>query len=133
MGKVWVLDTGTKGTGAEMVPLEKVLKKPAPRSGRDFVVPSAEPASAEPERSEPRQPPTFKVIDVMTRETLAEGASARATVDLLAGLRSVVDVSIYVWEAAKERWRLLPHRDQKLLWSLRETAHRDRSDSNRRA
>ena len=28
MGKTWVLDTETKGTGANMVPLEKVLKKP---------------------------------------------------------------------------------------------------------
>ena len=28
MGKVWVLDTETKGTGANVVPLEKVLKKP---------------------------------------------------------------------------------------------------------
>jgi hypothetical protein len=27
MGKTWVLDTETKGTGANMVPLEKVLKK----------------------------------------------------------------------------------------------------------
>jgi hypothetical protein len=30
VGKTWVLDTETKGTGANMVPLEKVLKKPAP-------------------------------------------------------------------------------------------------------
>jgi hypothetical protein len=28
MGKVWVLDTETKGTGANVVPLERVLKKP---------------------------------------------------------------------------------------------------------
>jgi hypothetical protein len=28
MGKVWVLHTGTKGTGAQMVPLEKVLSEP---------------------------------------------------------------------------------------------------------
>ena len=27
MGKVWVLDTSTKGTGAQMVPLEKVLEE----------------------------------------------------------------------------------------------------------
>src|SRR5215211_4765143 len=27
MGKIWVLDTETKGTGAEMVPLEKVLNR----------------------------------------------------------------------------------------------------------
>ncbi|MEA2361902.1 MAG: hypothetical protein QOD71_1047 [Thermoleophilaceae bacterium] len=30
MGKTWVLDTETKGTGANMVPLEKVLERPAP-------------------------------------------------------------------------------------------------------
>jgi hypothetical protein len=30
MGKVWVLDTETKGTGANMVPLEKVLQRPEP-------------------------------------------------------------------------------------------------------
>jgi hypothetical protein len=29
MGKTWVLDTETKGTGANMVPLEKVLETPA--------------------------------------------------------------------------------------------------------
>ena len=28
MGKTWVLDTDTKGTGARMVPLEDVLAKP---------------------------------------------------------------------------------------------------------
>ena len=28
MAKAWVLDTDTKGTGAQMVPLEKVLEKP---------------------------------------------------------------------------------------------------------
>jgi hypothetical protein len=32
MGKTWVLDTETKGTGANMVPLEKTQEKPdAPR------------------------------------------------------------------------------------------------------
>ena len=33
MGKVWVLDTETKGTGANMVPLEKVQKE-APRPSK---------------------------------------------------------------------------------------------------
>lgn len=28
MGKIWVLDTETKGTGAEMVPLEKIQRRP---------------------------------------------------------------------------------------------------------
>jgi hypothetical protein len=27
-GKTWVLETGTKGTGANLVPIEKALKKP---------------------------------------------------------------------------------------------------------
>jgi hypothetical protein len=31
MGKTWILDTDTKGTGAQMVPLEKTLEKPAPK------------------------------------------------------------------------------------------------------
>jgi hypothetical protein len=30
MGKVWVLDTETKGTGANVVPLEKVQRPPEP-------------------------------------------------------------------------------------------------------
>ena len=34
MAKVWVLDTETKGTGAQMVPLEKVLRKPEPKPAR---------------------------------------------------------------------------------------------------
>jgi hypothetical protein len=32
MRKTWVLDTETKGTGANVVPLEKVLDKPAAKS-----------------------------------------------------------------------------------------------------
>ena len=34
MGKTWVLDTETKGTGANMVPLEKTLAEPAPKRRR---------------------------------------------------------------------------------------------------
>ena len=32
-----MLDSGTKGTGAEMVPLDKVVKKPAPKGSRSSV------------------------------------------------------------------------------------------------
>jgi hypothetical protein len=117
MGKVWVLDTGTKGTGAEMVPLEKVLKKPASKGSRIFARPKRAPSPAE--AYEPPQPPKFKVVDVMTRQVLAEDAGVRATVDLLEEVRSVVDVRIYIWEPRSERWRLLSHRDQKLLWGFR--------------
>jgi hypothetical protein len=34
MRKVWVLDTETKGTGANVVPLEKTLAEPAPKPVR---------------------------------------------------------------------------------------------------
>jgi hypothetical protein len=35
MGKVWVLDTETKGTGAQMVPLDNVQAKPEPAPRRE--------------------------------------------------------------------------------------------------
>jgi hypothetical protein len=118
MAKVWVLDTETKGTGAEMLPLEKVLRKPAPtRRPRRARTPSRAPAR--PGQEEAKQAPTFKVVDVMTREVLAEGADARTTVDLLEGIRSVVDVTIYVRDRGDEEWRKLPLREQKRLWRFR--------------
>ena len=45
--KTWVLDTETKGTGANVVPLEKVLKKPEPAPARRRPAPAAEPRRAE--------------------------------------------------------------------------------------
>ena len=41
MGKTWVLDTETKGTGANMVPLEKTLAKPEAKPVRRRPKPSA--------------------------------------------------------------------------------------------
>jgi hypothetical protein len=41
--KTWVLDTETKGTGANVVPLEKVLKRPDPEPVRRRPAPVAEP------------------------------------------------------------------------------------------
>jgi len=68
MAKTWVLDTETKGTGANVVPLEKVQRRPdeaperrAPRPKRS--APSGEPAprrrpiKPEPQRSATALPP----------------------------------------------------------------------------
>lgn len=115
MGKVWVLDTDTKGTGAQMVPLEKVLRQPEPAPERRFVAPEAEPRP-EPE-PEPRPPARFKVVDVMSRQVVIEDADVRATIEALGDVRSVVDVSIYAWE--DDDWRLLSQRERRLLWDLR--------------
>src|SRR3954454_23381205 len=97
MAKTWVLDTETKGTGAHVVPLEDARPKrpPAkvevPRKPRPRPQPAPEPrrprARAEsrqtppprpPPAPEPRRPPRFKVVDVMTRATLAEDVDGRA-------------------------------------------------------
>ncbi|MGH2969479.1 MAG: hypothetical protein ACRDK0_10510 [Solirubrobacteraceae bacterium] len=118
MGKIWVLDTETKGTGAQMVPLEKVLRKPAATKEPLFVPPKRQP-KPQPPGPVPRAPRRFKVIDVATREVLAEGADARTTLDLLGGVRSSVDINVYVWEPADDKWRLLSLREQQLLWERR--------------
>src|SRR5665648_621944 len=76
MAKIWVLDTETKGTGANMVPLEKVQSNPATAAGPfKRPGPRPRPASRPPERTPPRE---FKIVDVVSREVLAEGVGARA-------------------------------------------------------
>lgn len=117
MGKVWVLDTETKGTGAEMVPLEKVLEQPSPRPERVFIPPKRrKPAEPAPKLEQPRK---FKIVDVMTHEALAEDVGARAAVDALEDVRSVVDVWVYVWDEDGQRWRSLTLAEQNVLWDLR--------------
>jgi len=127
MGKIWVLDTDTKGTGAEMVPLEKVLQRKGPMSPKDAGASPArrarrtrpKPDLKPVEAPKPRQPRKFKVVDVMTRQALAEGAGIRETLNLLERTRSVVDVTVYVWEPGAERWRALAFGEQKALWGFR--------------
>jgi hypothetical protein len=112
--RVWVLDTETKGTGAEVVPLDgrKAVE------GRGVVV--VKPPEPKPEKApEPKLPRKFKVVDVLTRRALADGADLRTTVDLLEGIRSIVDVSIQVWEPKAERWQQLTQREARMLWDMR--------------
>jgi hypothetical protein len=117
--RVWVLDTETKGTGAQMVPLESVLAKPEPKR-EPLVAPSTRRPKAEPATEPGSRPPrSFKVVDISTREVLADGSDARRTLELLGGLRSSVDVSVHVWEPEDERWRLLTLGERKLLWERR--------------
>ena len=117
MGRVWVLDLDPSGTGAEMRPLDRVLREPEPEPDLALVRPKPQPR---PEQApEPRKPRRFKVVDVMTGAVKAEDVSARATVDLLADVRSVADVRIYVWSDKAARWRLLTLAEQRKLWQLR--------------
>ena len=114
-----MLDSGTKGTGAEMVPLDKVVKKPAPDREPVFVPPKPRPRpAAAPERRQPRR---FRVVDVVSGRMLAEDIDARATVRVLEGVRSVVDVRVYVWQPRAKKWRLLTLGEQKAMWERRTT------------
>ena len=79
-GKVWVLDTETKGTGAQMVPLESTLKQPQPKE--HLLDPKMRRQKPEPD-ARPPAPRRFKVVDVSTRQVLADDADARMTLELL--------------------------------------------------
>jgi hypothetical protein len=125
MGKIWVLDTETKGTGAEMVTLERALeqKRLAPKRKRLRVVrrrraPEPEAAPGRDEAPVSREPSRFKVVSALSGQVLVEGAEVRETVEALAGFRAMVDARVYVWEAGD--WRPLTLREQKLVWELRE-------------
>lgn len=117
MGKVWVLDTETKGTGANMVPLERVLSKPGADAVRGFVFPELKPPAPAP--PQPKAPRRFKVVDVQTREVLADDVDARATVGALEPVRSIVDVNVWVWEPEHDRWRMLTLDELRVLWAYR--------------
>src|SRR5947207_14954131 len=75
MGKVWVLDTETKGTGAQMVPIEKAHDGSA-NAGRSPIV-VRERKRVPPKPVEPAGPRRFKVVDVMTKRVLARGRGPR--------------------------------------------------------
>jgi hypothetical protein len=128
MGRVWVLDTETKGTGAQMVPLDKVHKKPAP---------SAEPFWVPPERSErepkpvERTPLSFRIVDVVSQSVLADQADAREAVGVLSDVRSVVDVNVFVWQPKAEKWRLLTLDEKRALWEARQADRTTRTATSR--
>jgi hypothetical protein len=117
VGKVWILDTETKGTGANMVPLDRVLRKPGSDTVPGFSFPKLKPR--EPTEPEPHAPRRFKVVDVQTREVLAEDTDARTTIGVLEPVRSIVDVNVWVWQPERDRWRMLTIDELRNLWSYR--------------
>ncbi len=122
MGKVWVLDTETKGTGAEMVPLETLLerRRSAPNQDPVKVVRRRPVRADEAEGAQrPAEPHRFKVVDAITGQVLADRAEVREAVSALARLRSVVDARIDVWDPAGGDWRPLSMGEKKVLWGLR--------------
>lgn len=117
MAKTWVLETHTKGTGANIVPLDAESGPAKPAREVKFVHPPTKPRPPKPPPA--RRPRRFKVVDVTTREVLAEDAGSRETLAALREVRSVVDVAISVWSETQSRYRLLTHAEQKALWDMR--------------
>ena len=114
MAKVWVLDTETKGTGAEMVPLERVHDDSAPLRPSMVREKPPRPHAAPPDPG-PRE---FRVVDVLSRRLMADGVDGPAAAEALRDTRSVVDVAVYARRAQQGgSWRLLTMREKKLLWS----------------
>jgi hypothetical protein len=121
MAKTWLLDTETKGTGAHVVPLEKARKRP--RKERELSTVTLERPPRPGKAPEPDAGPlTFKVLDIRSGQVLGEGIDARATVEVLEEIGSVVDVRIYAWDQKSARWRLLKLEEQRALWQFRGSA-----------
>src|SRR5215208_3165109 len=115
-GQVWVLDTETKGSGAEMVPLEKLRRQKRQQScGEPISVvrrsPAPEPEAAvettDAPSAEAQRPRRFRFVNLITDQLVAEDVGAREIVSLLEDVRSVADVHIYVWQQNEDRWRPL--------------------------
>jgi hypothetical protein len=116
MAKTWVLHTETKGTGAQVVPLESVTKRSS--TVEPVLVPRQPRAKPKPPEPQPRPPRKFKIVDLMTRRALVEDAGTRETVEALRGVRSIVDVNVYVWQEEHQRWWLMTFGQKRTLWDL---------------
>lgn len=117
MRKTWVLETETKGTGARVVPFEESLKRA--RRERDLELVKLGGSPPEPAPPAPRDTARFKVVDVMSSNILVEGTDARATIEALEGVRSMLDVLVFAWVPERRRWRLLTLDERRALWSFR--------------
>ena len=116
--KVWVLDTETKGTGANVVPLDSTLRRADAPAEPLYVPPKRAPRPPEPPA--PRRPARLQARRRRPPARSWPRTSTRARRSgVLEGLGSVVDVRIYVWDDATEHWVLLTLGEHKALWEYR--------------
>jgi len=99
-----------------MVPLDRATKRAS--EIEPMFVPRRPAAPRPPERPTPKAPYRFRIVDVQTRQTLADGASAREAVEVLAGVRSLLDVNVYAWDEEHQRWQLLAVSEQRAMWEF---------------
>jgi hypothetical protein len=120
MAKTWILDTETKGTGAHMKPLEPARARQDEE--RELALVTLE----RPPRPAPEQPQAeplrLKVVDVLGARTLGEDVDVREAVRLLEGVRSALDVRVFVRAGADAKWRLIGRDELRTLWGFRGSA-----------
>jgi hypothetical protein len=127
MAKTWILDTETKGTGAHMVPLEQTLRRGTEERKLDTVRLRRAPSPAPEPRAPQPAPLRFRIVDVPSSTELAHDVDARAAIEELGHMRSVLDARIYVWVPQDDRWRLLTLDEQRLMWRFRDELGREQS------
>ena len=67
----------------------------------------------------PKLTTAFKVVNVLSRQVLADNVGVAETLQALRSVRSVVDVNVYVWEPNEEDWRPLTMSERRTLWGFR--------------
>ncbi|HEX9481660.1 MAG TPA: hypothetical protein VF927_06130 [Solirubrobacteraceae bacterium] len=117
MGKTWVLETETKGTGARVVPYEETVG--GRRAERELELVELGGPPRTPAAPAPLAPTSFKVIDVLSSTVLAEDVGVRETIEALEGARSMLDVLVFRWAPDSGRWRLLTLEERRALWDFR--------------
>jgi hypothetical protein len=123
MAKTWVLDAETKGTGAHIAPLTRRASSAPAELALVHLHPGVPQAGeGETAHADAPAPKRFKVLDVLTQQTLAEDVSAVDAVRALASLRSPLDAFVYVRDDGTARWRMLTLDDTRTLFALRKRA-----------
>jgi hypothetical protein len=100
-----------------MVPLDDVERKPEPGPRKVWV--PRKPRPRKPPEPQPRPPRRFRVVDVVTREVLADDADVRTTLEVLGHVERMLDVNVFVWEPEDDAWRLLRMAEQEAVWRRR--------------
>jgi hypothetical protein len=131
MATTWVLHTETKGTGAQMVPLEQITNRSS--STEPVFVPRKVAKTPVREVPKPKAARRFRIVDVMTRQVLADDVGTRAAVDALRDVRSVVDVNVYVWQEERGGWWLLSLAEQRTMLELARASADPASDTGAEA
>ena len=109
-----------------MVPLERLEERKRRGTERErirVIRPKPDPGDEplfEPEGERARR--RFRIVSVLTRQTLADDVGISEALEALRGVGSVVDVNVFVWDRGEEDWRPLTMSERRRLWNLRSSA-----------